>query len=284
MASTNNIPVFELYGETSSFPDVLHWERIRDRASGHSWNISPHRHSQMCQLFLIESGEAEAQIDGRSLNLPQHSYLYVPSQVVHSFLFAPDTEGSVLSFPLDVVNSIGPVSKDVLQGLQLFLQGSTPTDLNALIQLFIKRYSGTGIYRTQCIVGLAHAILSIIAETVCDTPENSNSMQSNRTQQLNYLIAKNLPNNWGPSNYASALSMSTGHLRRLCRQTLGMSTSAYIETMRMTEATRLLAFTKMPIAEVGYRLGFTDPSYFTRRFHKARKLTPTDYREQFLEH
>ena len=77
--------------------------------------------------------------------------------------------------------------------------------------------------------------------------------------------------------------MSTGHLGRLCRHALGMSTSAYIEATRMTEAARLLAFTQMPIAEVGYRLGFTDPSYFTRRFHKAREQTPTDYRDQFLD-
>jgi AraC family transcriptional activator of pobA len=283
MTSFDSIPIYELFGETSAFPDVLHWERIRDRASEHGWNISPHRHSQMSQLFLIETGEADAQIDGRNETVTQHSYLFVPSQIVHGFSFAPETEGSVLSFPLDVVNSMGPVSQDALQSLGQVVKGATSEDLASLIQLFSQRYTATGIYRSQCIVGLAHAILATIAAAAFDTHANSNTSQSVRIQQLNALIMKNLPNNWRPTNYATALSMSTGHLGRLCRQALGMSTSAYIEAARMSEAARLLAFTRMPIADVGYRLGFTDPSYFTRRFHKARGQTPSNYRDQFLD-
>ncbi|MFT6875504.1 MAG: AraC family transcriptional activator of pobA [Granulosicoccus sp.] len=283
MTQIDSIPVFQLFGETSAFPDVLHWERIRDRASEHGWNISPHRHSQMSQLFLIETGEADAQIDGQSVTVSQNSYLYIPSQVVHAFAFTQDTEGSVLSFPLDVVNSIGPISQDALQGLGQVVKGATPEDLTSLLRLFSQRYADTGIYRSQCIVGLAHTILAIIAEAANETNATSNSTQSIRIQQLNTLITANLANRWGPTDYATALSVSTSHLGRLCRQALGMSTSAYIEAARMTEAARLLAFTRMQVADVGYRLGFTDPSYFTRRFHKARGKTPTDYRDQFSD-
>lgn len=283
MKDINSIPVFQLFGETSAFPDVLHWERIRDRASEHSWTISPHRHSQMSQLFLIETGNADVQIDGQSVTITKNSYLYIPSPVVHGFVFAQDTEGSVLSFPLDVVNSLGPASQDALQGLGQVVKGATSEDLASLIQLFSQRYANTGIFRSQYIVGLAHSILAIIAESAYESDAYSNSTQSTRIQQLNTLIKDNLANHWGPSEYASALSVSTGHLGRLCRQCLGMSTSTYIEAARMTEAARLLAFTQMQVADVGYRLGFTDPSYFTRRFHKARGQTPSDYRSQFSD-
>ena len=278
-----SIPIFELFGETSAFPDVLHWERIRHRASEHGWIITPHRHNQMSQLFVIESGEADAQIDGQSITMTNNTYLYVPSQVVHGFSFAPETEGSVFSFPLNVISSLGPVSQDALQSLRQIINGTTSAELGSLTELFSQRYFATGNYRSQCLVGLAHAILAIIAENAYNTEENLRGTHSNRIQRFNSLIATNLPNHWGPSDYASALSISTGHLGRLCKEAFGMSTSAYIEAARMTEAARLLAFTRMQVADVGYRLGFTDPSYFTRRFIKARGQTPSEYRVRFLD-
>ena len=71
------------------------------------------------------------------------------------------------------------------------------------------------------------------------------------------------------------------HDRELCRAATGASVSRHIETARMTEARRLLAFTRLPVAEIGYRLGFSDPPYFSRRFRAVTGETPSDYRERF---
>ena len=38
------IPNWSLYGESRTFPDVLHIERLTDRAAGLDWQIAPHRH------------------------------------------------------------------------------------------------------------------------------------------------------------------------------------------------------------------------------------------------
>ena len=46
----------------------------------------------------------------------------------------------------------------------------------------------------------------------------------------------------------------------------------------MEEACRLLAFTALPVSQVGYRLGYGDPSYFTRRFTRLQGQTPSAYR------
>ena len=48
----------------------------------------------------------------------------------------------------------------------------------------------------------------------------------------------------------------------------------------MGEASRLLAFTRLPMSEIGYRLGFDDPSHFSKRFRAARGLAPSAYRRQ----
>jgi AraC family transcriptional regulator, transcriptional activator of pobA len=37
---TASIPSWQLYGEVSAFPDILHVERVIDRAAGLDWTIS----------------------------------------------------------------------------------------------------------------------------------------------------------------------------------------------------------------------------------------------------
>ena len=58
------IPAWQLYGEASPFPDVLHIERIVDRASGLDWTIAPHRHLNLHQLFVFLSGDVQLTADG----------------------------------------------------------------------------------------------------------------------------------------------------------------------------------------------------------------------------
>ena len=57
-----------------------------------------------------------------------------------------------------------------------------------------------------------------------------------------------------------------------------MTLTAFLETAAMTEACRLIAFTRLPVAEVGYRLGYTDPPYFSRRFRARMGESPSAYR------
>ncbi|WP_207101751.1 helix-turn-helix transcriptional regulator, partial [Paracoccus shandongensis] len=61
----------------------------------------------------------------------------------------------------------------------------------------------------------------------------------------------------------------------------GQGATRHIETVLMTEARRLLAFTRLPIAEIGHRLGFDDPPYFSRRFRVATGQSPSEYRGRF---
>jgi AraC family transcriptional activator of pobA len=46
----------------------------------------------------------------------------------------------------------------------------------------------------------------------------------------------------------------------------------------MVEAKRLLLYTGMTVAEVGYDLGFEDPAYFTRFFAEREGRAPSAFR------
>ena len=48
----------------------------------------------------------------------------------------------------------------------------------------------------------------------------------------------------------------------------------------LQESKRLLRYSSHTINDIGYQLGFTDPSYFSRFFRKQAGITPKGFREQ----
>lgn len=283
MDASDPIPVFTLFGETERFPDVVHCESFSARAPIHGWRISAHRHAQMAQLFLIVEGGVTAKVDGRTTSLKSGDFLFVAARIVHEFVFEPDTVGRVISFPVSVVNSLGPTSQDILAALSKSATGEAGPALFDLAEHLAETAEGTSRFRSQRAVGLAHSVLALVAEAAASDDDARGHAKGNlKIEAFDQLIHDHMAEGWSASDYGRALNVTTGHLSRLCRNAAGVGAAAYIEQTIMEEACRMLAFTQLPIAEIGYRLGFQDPSYFSKRFRAVRGGTPTVYRRQFL--
>ena len=78
--------------------------------------------------------------------------------------------------------------------------------------------------------------------------------------------------------YADKMYMSVRNLNRLSHLFFEQSLSSIIETRRLVEARKLLSNTNMTVAEIGYSLGYTEKSYFTRVFHNKTGYTPSAFR------
>ncbi|MCA0962414.1 helix-turn-helix domain-containing protein [Salipiger bermudensis] len=277
MSQPAHIPNFNLFGETTAFPDVVHCEAVLDRAGQHGWRISPHRHTQMAQVFQISSGAAQVTLDGLERRLEPGQYLYIPPQVVHGFAFTRGTEGTVLSVPSPVVARLGPQAPALSDWLGSTQHGALSDGADALLTSVVEAYTSNGNFRAQRLVALTHALLAALAAE--NTAKGASPRGPNtQMQQLDALITAHLGEGWRAREYASALHVTTGHLNRVVRGAAGMSLTAYLETAVMTEACRLIAFTRLPVAEVGYRLGYADPPYFSRRFRLRMGETPSAYR------
>ena len=77
---------------------------------------------------------------------------------------------------------------------------------------------------------------------------------------------------------ASLAKISVPRFVRLFKQVAGMSFVSYLTHVRLTRSVRLLKESSLTIAEVAYQVGFSDQSYFDRRFKAAFRQTPRDFR------
>lgn len=86
-----------------------------------------------------------------------------------------------------------------------------------------------------------------------------------------------------PSNlqrFAEELHVSRVTLTRRCRRLTGKSVLSLHEELKMSWASALLRTGVFRIGEVGLRLGYADPLYFSRVFKKHYGSSPRAYMEQ----
>ncbi|MFT2008710.1 helix-turn-helix domain-containing protein [Pontibacter sp. 13R65] len=83
------------------------------------------------------------------------------------------------------------------------------------------------------------------------------------------------------NGYASKLSVTEKRLNQATTVILGKSPKSIIDERVMLEAKRLLAHTNDSIKEIGYSLGFQEPTNFIKFFRKHNRSTPVEFREQF---
>jgi AraC-like DNA-binding protein len=76
---------------------------------------------------------------------------------------------------------------------------------------------------------------------------------------------------------ALSASMSPTKLKRLFKQIFGNSIFNYYQTFRIKEAALLLKEGKLSVSEVGYRMGFTNLSHFSKVFKAHIGVRPKQY-------
>lgn len=76
---------------------------------------------------------------------------------------------------------------------------------------------------------------------------------------------------------AGRVGIAVRTLQRRLRQD-GLTYSELVERVRHEEACRLLQGGSRSIAEIAVRLGYSDPSHFSRAFRRWQGISPRDYR------
>lgn len=274
------IPAWALYGEDRAFPDVLHVERITDRAAGLDWRIAPHRHLHLHQFFLIRDGVTRINLDGETPETTTPFLLSIPAGVVHGFTFSAGTEGFVLTVPLESLP--GLLGAGAAPGVALDRVAILPVDADteALFPAIHAEHEATHPGRALMLQALATQIACRVLRRT-ERRHTSIGAVDPRYIAFRDLIHRHLRDGWTLADHARAIGISERHLSRITRAASGQSAAALIEAAVMREACRLLVYTRASIASIGYDLGFEDPSYFSRAFRRVTGLSPGAYRAGF---
>jgi AraC-like DNA-binding protein len=104
-----------------------------------------------------------------------------------------------------------------------------------------------------------------------------NSADAERLLQVHNQLLTDLSTPPVLRELAQQAAMSETKLKQLFKQTFGSSVYTYFQQARMKEAAFLLKQGQHSVAEVGYELGFSNLSHFSRLFEKHYGLHPKRY-------
>ncbi|PZP42527.1 MAG: hypothetical protein DI598_16835 [Pseudopedobacter saltans] len=93
------------------------------------------------------------------------------------------------------------------------------------------------------------------------------------------LIDEHYRNQASIAFYIKELSTTSSSLNNSCKKILGIPPKEVMQRKVVTEAKRLLMNHDNSIQEIGYYLGFSDPSNFNKFFQKRTGITPRQFRQ-----
>lgn len=111
------------------------------------------------------------------------------------------------------------------------------------------------------------------ARDIAVTPADEvflNKVQSVMDKHLN-------DSGFNASSFAREVGMSRMQLHRKLQTYTGLSTTAFIRSQRLKQASELLQKADLAVAEVAYAVGFNTPSYFIKCFRETYGSTPSEY-------
>ncbi|MEO7458058.1 MAG: AraC family transcriptional regulator [Gemmatimonadaceae bacterium] len=121
--------------------------------------------------------------------------------------------------------------------------------------------------------------LMLLARAAPAATRDSERLVSPIPLRYRELVRQQLRTQHRVAAYAAELGVTPGHLNALAKRVLGRTAKQVIEDALVAEARRLLLYAHESAAGVGYRLGFEDPSYFTRFFRRVTGVTPRQFRK-----
>ena len=112
---------------------------------------------------------------------------------------------------------------------------------------------------------------------------DAHSGYSQAVQKTLSYISLHLSGELSLRSIAAALGFNATYLSAQFSRERGETLTAYIHTLRLQTARRLLDETDLPVAEVAARVGMVDVAYFSRLFKKKYGLSPLRYRARPAE-
>jgi AraC-like DNA-binding protein len=127
------------------------------------------------------------------------------------------------------------------------------------------------------VLGVFATLIARYADTRVSAPSIGDERVAIR--RVREYIEAHYDQNVSLAELAQLVSFSPFHLARVFKAQMGIPPHAYLESIRIRQAQRLLAFDQ-PLAEVAGATGFTDQSHFTNRFKRFMGVTPAQYAKQ----
>ncbi|MGL5014801.1 MAG: AraC family transcriptional regulator [Bacteroidales bacterium] len=241
----------------------------------------PHR-TDFYEIILIESGESTQMVDFTPIKLKRGDILFIGKNQVAKFDSSETYNGKIILFTDQFFNR-GDRENQLMQLFNPF-NGATTINLNEklsiIFELIEKEYNSpfdkhqSEILHTQLKSLLLESSRQRESETeTIKSPDHSIALEFYRLVEDNYHSIRKV------NDYIKMISISPKQLSKAINSTIGKTPKQYIDDRVTLEAKRLLVYSDLNIKEISYKLGFEEPTNFSKFFKEQKGITPAEFRK-----
>ncbi len=236
-------------------------------------------------LLLFKKGGGVQQVDNEIVELATNDILFVREGHLNAIKnIDTETDGFFIYIANSLLDQI-LVEKTLLNKLSFHpkISISSPK-MDWLIQCceLMLQQKGKNDFSQAIQASLLKAMIMKIAEsTVQDLPYSDRPTQL--TMKFKELLYINFIDQREVTFYAHSLRVTENYLNRCVKQITKKPPKQHINEMIIHYSKTLLIDRSKMITEVAFALEFSDPSYFGRLFKKITGMTPSAYRDSFMQ-
>ena len=279
MPEKNKIYSVDLAYKGAPLPFVIKTMEEIDHASGGIAD-EPHRHLYYSVIWSF-SATGKHIIDFNEYEILPDQIFFVSPEQVHQVITNPNPTGVVLLFTSEFLekNSIRP---DFISNLKLFHKSDeTPplsihSSMSDTLKLFVTRIEEAFHSESEMrfeTIGAYLKLFLIECNGHCSLNPQTNpqyiEVGKSLVKKFKRLVETNFKTWHQVKEYAESLNVSPNYLNEIIKTSINISAKEFIQNRIALEAKRMIIFTDKNSKEIGFDLGFDDPSHFSK-FVKSR--------------
>ena len=242
-------------------------------------------------LVCVTQGKCTQMVDFKSIACAPGSLLVLRAGQAHNYGQDEDWDGWNMLFRPEFVLPVSTTSHDLKLALDLERLPEhmvlSSQELRKATDLFLQMREDTLIDAPQEDV---HALLRHQLHTLLtrlsilqgrrQAQEPLVSPVSQRFQRFQKLVDERFAQWHQVADYASQLGYTEKSLARAVAAAMGMTAKAFIAARINLEAKRLLVHTDIPVVTIAEKLGFDEPTNFSKFFKREAGCTPMEFRRR----
>lgn len=243
---------------------------------------SAHLHREL-ELVLYRAGETVAAADSRRYNLkPGDLFLTFPNQI-HSYETAVKEDYSIMILKPDLIPELSDVLELSVPESAVVAGGAFDPRINALFDAIVaicRQPEEAVSYRTEKLHGYLLALFAEILSgmKLIGVPQDD----SGALRSIIFYCTRHYMGDLSLSVLSDKLGLNRYYISHLFSQKLGMRFNDYVNSLRISEACRMLLNSDDSVTDICFHVGFGTLRTFNRAFIKHTGRMPSDYRKSAL--
>lgn len=241
----------------------------------------PHK-ATFYQIIWLTEGQATFRIDFRDIAIKSNEILIISAGQVCQFDIKSNYSGKIILFTrtfftmteldsnfLHTAETLNPFSLNKTVSICPQLIGNLIALLDEELKYPVDKFQA----------GIAQSFLRVLLlETERRLAANPSSLSNHIGRKFYNAVEEHFKENRNTEFYVNLLGINEKSLSKEVKALTGNTPKIYIDSRTILEAKRLLSYSCLSIKEIGFELGFDEPTNFNKYFRKHTGVTPAQFR------